>query len=219
MLQNNQEKRVKSISIAILLLAASIFSQAADAPGPQPANDSNDAAPDEAGNSSSDLHLKPEVLAARKKARARIDEDGANLGRIEVQAIEKSFNEARQVGDESERKKSLKAFIAKNKKCNRTGCAMLMLAAISGNGPDSVKILQDAVKDYSDCYFNDGAQVGGCGRYMLARRYMLSGDKNKAAKLLLELKKSYPDAVDHAGNKLVDTMLDDFGVKFVNGLK
>ena len=66
-------------------------------------------------------------------------------------------------------------------------------------GQDRLDYLEKAVENYSDCYYFDGCQVGGYGRYVLALTLWQKGDKQKAKELLKELKTKYKDTTDHKG--------------------
>lgn len=66
-------------------------------------------------------------------------------------------------------------------------------------GKDRIDYLTRAVEKFSDCYYLNGCQVGGYGRYALALTLWESGEKDKARALLGELKTKYKDTIDHKG--------------------
>jgi tetratricopeptide (TPR) repeat protein len=104
-----------------------------------------------------------------------------------------------------EAQESLKTLVEKYKKANRTGCAILYLGQMS-QGDEQIAYLKQAIKDHSDCFYGDGAQVGALARLFLARAYLNSGNDKKAKPLFEEIRKNYPDAIDHNGNLLVEQL-------------
>jgi hypothetical protein len=56
-----------------------------------------------------------------------------------------------------------------------------------------------AVEEFSDCFYPDGCQVGGYGRYLLASVLWNSGKEAQARKRIEELKTQYPDAIARQG--------------------
>ena len=52
----------------------------------------------------------------------------------------------------------------------------------------------------------DGVQVGAYARFLLVQDYRARGEDQKAQALFIELKTSYPDAIDHGGKLLVDAI-------------
>ncbi len=100
-----------------------------------------------------------------------------------------------------EARTSLKKLLNKFDKSNRTGCATLYMGQMS-EGKGRLDYLTRAVEKSSDCYYLNGCQVGGYGRYVLALTLWESGEKEKARKLLGELKTKYKDAIDHKGRPM-----------------
>ena len=92
--------------------------------------------------------------------------------------------------------------VKKVPKSNVAGCALLYLARMS-EGEEQEKYLQQAIRDYSDCFYGDGVQVGAYARYLLAQAYLEKGDKEKADRLFEELKSQFPGAIDHNGRLLL----------------
>jgi hypothetical protein len=88
---------------------------------------------------------------------------------------------------------------------DRAGCAALYLAQMS-QGDDRAKYLQDCIDQYNDCFYGDGVQVGVYARFLLAEDYQSNGEAEKAKALFNEIKAKYPDAIDHGGNLLVDSI-------------
>ena len=94
-------------------------------------------------------------------------------------------------------------MLAKYDKANRTGCATLYMGQMS-EGKDRLEYLTQAVEKFSDCYYINGCQVGGYGRYVLAATLWQNGEKDKARKLLDEIRKDYKDATTHRGKAIVE---------------
>lgn len=100
---------------------------------------------------------------------------------------------------------SLKTMVQKYPGINRTGCAELYLAQMS-QGDDRARYLQDCIDNYSDSFYGDGVQVGAYARFLLAQDYQSQGDDKKAQALFDEIKARYPNAIDHGGNLLRDSI-------------
>ena len=82
---------------------------------------------------------------------------------------------------------------------------MLYLAQKS-QGDERAKHLQDCIEKYNDFFYGDGVQVGAFARFLLAQDYRSQGEQQKAEALENEIKAQYPEAVDHGGNLLVDSL-------------
>ena len=104
-----------------------------------------------------------------------------------------------------ESKKIIETMIQKYPGINRTGCAMLILALTSG-GDEQTRYLQESIDKYSDCFYGDGVQVGAYARFCLAKYYKSTGETEKAKELFDEIRAKYPDAIDHHGKLLVDSI-------------
>ena len=104
-----------------------------------------------------------------------------------------------------ESKKSIETMIQKYPGINRTGCAMLILA-LTSQGDEQTKYLQESIDKYSDCFYGDGVQVGAYARFCLAKHYKSTGETEKAKALFDEVKSSYSDAIDHHGKLLADSI-------------
>ena len=119
-----------------------------------------------------------------------------------MQEIETLYQVANTKGKRSEEARaSLKQLLEKYDKANRTGCATLYLGQAS-EGAERLEYLTRAVEKFSDCYYFNGCQVGGYGRYVLALTLWDKGEKDKARALLAELKTTYKDATDHRGRPM-----------------
>jgi len=140
----------------------------------------------------------------RLAARARAEEDRKNYTWEQLQEIEKLYQVANAKGKRApEAVASLKQLLEKYDKANRTGCATLYLGQAS-LGAERLEYLTRAVEKFSDCYYFNGCQVGGYGRYVLALTLWEKGDKDKARALIAELKTTYKDATDHRGRPITE---------------
>ncbi len=77
------------------------------------------------------------------------------------------------------------------------------LGQMSPNSADQFNYFKQAIADYGDCFYGDGVQVGAFARYLLGQAYLTIGDGDKAQALFDEIRRDYPDSVDHQGNSLV----------------
>ena len=145
----------------------------------------------------------------KAQAQARIRQDLKNYSRGELRKIEYLYQVANKKWRSQEGTESLKVLISKYKKANRTGCALLYLGQVS-KGNEQVKYLKQTIKDFGDCYYGNGVQVGAYARFKLLWIYIRNGDKAKADKLVQEIKTNYPDAIDHRGNSLVAIINREF---------
>jgi TolA-binding protein len=132
----------------------------------------------------------------------RAAEDRRHYSTEQLQEIETLYQVANTKGKRTEEAKaSLKQLLEKYDKANRTGCATLYLGQAS-EGAERLEYLTRAVEKFSDCYYFNGCQVGGYGRYVLALTLWEKGDKDKARALLAELRTTYKDATDHRGQPM-----------------
>jgi len=137
----------------------------------------------------------------KTKARKRAAEDRRHYKPEELAEIESLYQVANKNWRTDEARQSLKKLLDTYDRANRTGCATLYMGQMS-EGKERVEHLTRAVEKFSDCYYLDGCQVGGYGRYVLALTLWHDGDKDKARALLGELKKNFKDAIDHKGRPM-----------------
>ncbi|MES2439248.1 MAG: tetratricopeptide repeat protein [Verrucomicrobiota bacterium] len=137
----------------------------------------------------------------KTKARNRASEDSRHYKPEELADIETLYQVANRNWRSDEARASLKKLLDKYDKSNRTGCATLYMGQMS-EGRERIEYLTRAVEKFSDCYYLDGCQVGGYGRLVLALTLWQNGEKDKAAKLLAELKTKYRDSTDHKGRPM-----------------
>ncbi len=143
----------------------------------------------------------------RIKARERMRKDLAVYSRDQLREIESLYRVANQKWQSKEGKDSLKQLIENFDKANRTGCALLYLGQMS-EGKEKEDYLKKAIDGFSDCYYGDGVQVGAYARYYLAYYYKKNGQEEKAQELFKEIISKYPDAIDHKGRLLTDSIED-----------
>lgn len=136
-------------------------------------------------------------------ARRRAAEDRKQYKLEELKEIESLYQVANENWRTEKARESLKALLEKYGKSNRTGCATLYMGQMS-SGDDRLQYLTRAVEDFSDCYYLNGCQVGGYGRYLLALTLWDRGEKDKARKLLKEIQTDYKDAIQHSGRPVAD---------------
>ncbi len=134
-------------------------------------------------------------------ARKRALEDKRRYKPDEIAEIESLYQVANKKWRSDEARESLKKLLKKYDAANRTGCALLYMGQMS-KGKERIEYLTRAVEEFSDCYYFDGCQVGGYGRYVLALTLWESGDKDKALALLGELREKYKEAIDHKGRPM-----------------
>ncbi len=155
------------------------------------------------------LRAQQAVDSRRQALRARFDQkmaqDRAKYTPQQLADAEQLYQVANQKWGSPEAAESLQTMIKKYPDINRTGCALLYIAQKS-QGNERAKYLQDCIEKFNDCFYGDGVQVGVYARFLLAADYQSKGDEQKATALYNEIKTKYPDALDHGGNLLVDSI-------------
>ena len=139
----------------------------------------------------------------KENARKRAAEDRRHYKPEELTEIESLYQVANKNWRTDEARASLTKLLEKYDKSNRTGCATLYMGQMN-EGKSRIEYLTRAVEKFSDCYYLDGCQVGGYGRYVLALTLWEGGEKDKALALLGELKTKFRDAIDHRGRSMSD---------------
>lgn len=140
--------------------------------------------------------------SAKQKARERAGKDRGKYTPEQLKEAEELYQVANKNWRSAEAQACLEKMVAKYPDLNRTGCALLYLGQYA-KGEDRVKLLKDAIEKHSDCFYFNGCQVGGYGRYVLLLTYLDLGKKDEAQKLVDELNKDYAEAIDHKGNLIV----------------
>jgi hypothetical protein len=95
--------------------------------------------------------------------------------------------------------------VAKYPRSNRAGCAVLYLAQIS-SGSERESFLKRAIAEHGDDWYGDGVQVGALARAYLAGHYADTNRRDEAVALAEEVRKSFPEAVDHTGGSLIEML-------------
>jgi len=152
--------------------------------------------------SSSDAVSKENVAQEKLKARKRMREDWRRYSRQQRIEIEALYQSRGYKHGSAEKIANLKKVISKYSRSNRAGCAMLYLGQLGGDGKDSEYYLKKAINKYDDCFYGNGVQVGAYARYHLAILYLKQGEKDKAIDLFEQIKRMYPNAIDHRGKSL-----------------
>ena len=144
----------------------------------------------------------------REKFDKKMREDRQKYTSEQLDDAESLYQVANQKWGSAEAAESLQKMVKRYPDINRTGCATLYVAQRS-QGDERAKYLQDCIEKYNDCFYGDGVQVGAYARFLLAEDYRTKGEAEKADALFNELKIEYPDAVDHGGRLLVDSIKTD----------
>lgn len=140
-------------------------------------------------------------LELSERVKKRFEQDQATYTKEELMEVERLYQVANKEWNSPEAKVCLKALIEKYPKANRTGCALQYLGQMS-SGEEKEKYLKQAIEDFSDCYYGSGVQVGAYARLYLADYYQKNGRKDEASALYEEIRKDYPDAINHKGRLL-----------------
>ena len=144
----------------------------------------------------------------RERFERKMAQDQAKYTQDQLRDAERLYQIANQKWGTPEATESLQTMMKKYPDINRTGCAALYVAQKS-EGEQRARYLQQCIEKFNDCYYGDGVQVGAFARFMLAEDYRSKGDEKKAAALCNELRAKYPDAVDHSGKLLVESIKSD----------
>lgn len=154
------------------------------------------------------LRGQQSIISNRRKAlqarqEKRLAQDREKYTQEELIEAEKLYSIVSQKGGTPEAAEGFQTLLKKYPDNDRIGCALLYMAQ-RAHGDERVKQLQECIEKYGDCIYGDGVQVGAFARYLLAKEESSKGDTKAAAALTEEIKNTYPDAIDHGGNLLVD---------------
>ena len=154
---------------------------------------------------------KANITSERMKAKNRMRQDWNRYSRKQLKQIENLYKSRGYKYGSTTKTKNLLRVISQYSYSNRAGCAMLYLGQ-SHTGNKQKYYLKKSMSKYKDCFYGNGVQVGAYAMYWLAVRvYLQEGKKAEAYTLLKQLKKKYPNAIDHRGNNLapqIDKILD-----------
>ncbi|MCG8402751.1 MAG: hypothetical protein MJA84_14350 [Firmicutes bacterium] len=139
----------------------------------------------------------------RAKARQRMQLDSEKHDAQTLQKVEKLYQSANKNLRGDDTRQILNKLIEQYPDCNRTGCAVLYLAQMS-TGKEQEALLKRAVKDYGDCFYGDGVQVGPYATYYLAWYYHKNKQPEQASRMAEIIRTQYPTAITHKGEWLVD---------------
>ena len=180
---------VARFAFALLLLSSFLPAGAADEKKPEAPADNPAAATRE---------HRDKLIA---KARARMRQDRQKYSADQLTECEELYQVANKNWRTPQAKESLAKMLEKYPDVNRTGCALVYMGQMS-KGEDKEKYLKQSIKDFDGCYYGNGVQVGPWARMLLAWHYEKT-KPDEAKALLEEVKKNYPDSIDHRGNLLV----------------
>ena len=147
-------------------------------------------------------------MRQQAKAHKRMRQDAKTYSAQERQEIESLYQVANKKWKTQEARNSLKMLVDKYNKANRTGCAILYLGQMN-RGDEQLGYFKQAIADFSDCFYGDGVQVGAYARLLLGQVYLRNGNTELAKTLFDEIRKDYPDSIDHRGNSLVGKLPQD----------
>jgi len=146
---------------------------------------------------------KDKAMLAQNKQRAgiRAAQDAALYSPAQRTEIESLYEVAKRNWRTPEPHESLQRLLKEFGRANQTGWAVFFRGEKS-DGQDRIDYLTRAVQEFSDCFFPDGCQIGGYGRYLLAKSLWAKGEKGRARAVLDELKTQYAQATDHNGQPM-----------------
>ncbi|MFA7172019.1 MAG: tetratricopeptide repeat protein [Kiritimatiellia bacterium] len=137
--------------------------------------------------------------------RRRYEEDRKTYSDAQLREIESLYQSANKDLRSPEAKEALKSLIEKYPKANRTGCAVQYMGQMSSS-EEKESYLKLAIKDFGDCYYGSGVQVGAYARLYLAYYYKETGRAKEAQALFDEIRTNFPDAVNHKGKLLINML-------------
>lgn len=146
------------------------------------------------------------VNLAKKQARIRMRQDAKKYTKDQRRDIESTYQVANKnwKKDRNKARKSLEKLVGQYKHANRTGCAVLYLGQLSRDEKQKVKYFKQAIKDFSDCYYGNGVNVGANAKLYLASLYINKGRYKQAEKLLNEIVRKHRTAVTHSGKAMIE---------------
>jgi hypothetical protein len=147
----------------------------------------------------------PVIEELRAKAQARMRQDQQTFTAEQFREIESSYQAAGRDLRSPENRARAMELVNKYPKANRSGCLLLYIAQAS-IGDERETLLKRAIADHFDDWYGDGSQVGPFAKAQLALHYARSNRQAEAAALANEVAKLSPEAVDHAGARLVDML-------------
>jgi hypothetical protein len=143
--------------------------------------------------------------ALRARAQARFQRDREVFSAQEFRDLEALYQAANRNIRAPDGRDLLLEVVSKYPKSNRAGCAVLYLARIS-SGSERESFLTRAIAEHGDDWYGDGVQVGALARVHLADHYAHTNRKDEAVALAEEVRRSFPEAVDHTGGSLIEML-------------
>ena len=141
----------------------------------------------------------------RAKARERMERDRTTFTDEQLRDIDSLYQVANKDLRAPSSRETLLKVVAMYPHANRAGCALLYLAQMSP--PDEREAyLKRAIEEHADAWYGDGTQVGPFAKAQLAALYAVTNRSAEAALLAEEVERSFPEAVDHSGNRLTNTL-------------
>lgn len=137
----------------------------------------------------------------RAAFKRRCDTDKQTFGEERFREIEKLYQSANGDLKSPGANGILKSLIENYPKANRAGCAAQYLGQMSV-GEEKETYLWRAIREFGNCYYGSGVQVGAYARLYLGRHYMAKGMTKEAKALFDEIRKDYPNAINHQGQPL-----------------
>lgn len=151
--------------------------------------------------------ISPERAVADHRAafKRRCGADNQTFGEDRFREIERLYQSANRDLQSPGANGILKSLIETYPKANRAGCAAQFLGQHS-SCDEKEDTLRMAIRDFGDCYYGSGVQVGAYARFYLGRHYLSKGMTKEAEALFDEIRRDYPDAVNHQGHLLADSL-------------
>jgi len=205
--QDKKEERMKTPTFVLLALVASSSLHADELSDLRKENESLKREVVELRRQMQSGKAQSTAAAPDRKAgiRAKYKEDKKTYSEEQLREIEQLYQAANKDLKSPEAKKALNTLIEKYPKANRTGCAVQYMGQMS-TGEEKEKYLRMAIKDFGDCYYGSGVQVGAYARLYLACYYKEIGKEKESKAIFDEIRKDYPDAVNHKGKLLIDML-------------
>ncbi|XHR27776.1 MAG: M56 family metallopeptidase [Chthoniobacteraceae bacterium] len=146
--------------------------------------------------------ITPQQTKNVERAKERFAKDRKTYTPEQFKELESLYQMANKELGSPGAKDVLKLVIEKYPQSNRAGCALMYLAQRS-QGQEQESYLKAAIENHSDCFYGDGVQVGAYARFYLAGYYLKSGKTDEAKALQEQIRKDYPDAINHDGKPLM----------------
>lgn len=141
---------------------------------------------------------QPNAHTHRAVFTARMQLDRDRYGEEGVQRIEELYQVSNKQPRTDVARATLEELLRSFPDSNRAGCGALYLAQWAAL-PQRADLLREVAARHADAIYGDGVQVGAYATWQLA--HLVESDEERE-RLLAELDRRWPDAVDHAGQPL-----------------